>query len=302
MLESDDTRYAPELDEISAPNWARRRLGRLGYQRALEPLLLAHYGEYADQTPAALLRARMRQGRDTVRGFLLGGFHGIGERLAQSIRAAGGELELGLGVERVEWEAGRAGVEVAGQVREFDAVISTLSLPAFAKIAAAPLLRDLPSAVGPYQGLLCVAVACRRSPTSLHRTWIADPGAPFLSVEQLPALEASGMEAVLYLKRYCPEHSASFRENDARIVDRALELLASLYPSFTRGDVIQTCVTRRPQLEPFWSLGASRRLPPVRLPGMQVYLCTGAQAYPRRLGADSSVILARETAQRVQQS
>jgi protoporphyrinogen oxidase len=297
-------RYALHLDDVPATEWARRHLGPRAFESSLAPLLQAQYGEYSDETPAYLLRSRIRQGAGRIRGSIRGGFQALGQRLAESITGAGGKLLLGCRADRVDWESGRALLEVDGRVQDFDAVVSTLTLPGFAKIAGDGLLRHLPFAGLPYQGLICVAVVCRRRFTPYHQTWIADRSSPFWSVEHplAPGSETSPGCEVAYLKCSAPEHSERFRASDGSMIDQALDTLASLYPAFERSDVVAACVTRRPEVEPFWTLGARRRRPPVTLPATRVFLCTGAQAYPRRLGADSCVILARETAQRVLQS
>ncbi len=302
-LAAERPRYAMHLDQVPAPRWVRDHLGASGYERVIGPLLRARYGEYAEETPAYLLRARMQQDRATKRGMLRGGFGLLGARLARSIESAGGRVLLGQPAQRVDCERGGATVEVGGVASDFDAVVSTLSLPAFAKVAADGLLRHLPFAGMPHQGLVCVAVVSRRRVTPIYETFIADDGAPFWSVQNTGIFEETPEAGeVMYLKRSCPEHSESYRTSDETLTRQALDTLEALYPSFSRGDVLDTQVTRRPEVEPFWTLGARKRRPPYCLDETRVFLCTGAHAYPRRPGADSSVILARETAQRVLQS
>ena len=48
--------------------------------------------------------------------------------------------------------------------------------------------------------------------------------------------------------------------------------------------------------EPITLVGSLRRAIPTRIPNTRVFLCTSAQAYPRRIGWDTEVTLARETA------
>jgi hypothetical protein len=47
--------------------------------------------------------------------------------------------------------------------------------------------------------------------------------------------------------------------------------------------------------EPITLFGDLRRTIPSRIANTRVFLCTAAQAYPRRVGWDTEVTLARET-------
>jgi protoporphyrinogen oxidase len=301
-LSAATPRYAMHLDEVPAGEWVRRFLGVSGYDRLAAPLLRSLYGEYADETPAYLIHARIQRDRP-VRGCLRGGYRALWAGLAGSIERAGGRVLLGHPARQVEDEGGGVSVCTDRGEHRFDHLVSSLSLPALAKIAAGGLRRQLPFTGALYQGLVCVAVVCRRRLAPFYQTWIADDGAPFWSIEHQGVFgeEPDGEGEVVYLRRSCPEHSERYRTADKELALQALDTLAKHYPSFSRSDVVDIQVTRRPEVEPRWTLGARKRPPPFWLHGRRVFLCTSAHAYPRRPGADSSVILARETAQRVLQ-
>jgi len=300
-------RYGVALDPVPASDWLRRLYGPRFFERLWEPLLIAKYGEYADLVPASLawrlLSQHVGQQR-AVRGYLRGGYAGLGRRLADSIEARGGQVRLKTPVAQVEAASNQIQLElVDGSQQTFDAVVSTLTLPDLAKIAGPELLARLPNSNLAYHGLVS-AVVMTRAPLGAghYATFCLDRSMPFShaadAASVVPA-DCLGGYRPIYLWRRCAAHTRQYQAPDADVERDAIETLRTVYPTFDTSRVEAVRVFRASHVEPLWFVGAGDERPPVRIGTSRAYLCTVAQAYPRDPGSDTSVMLARETVQKL---
>jgi protoporphyrinogen oxidase len=75
-----------------------------------------------------------------------------------------------------------------------------------------------------------------------------------------------------------------------------------LFPDVTGEDILSTHVFRAPYVEPIWTPGYSRRVPPFELVPGRVYLATTAQVYPNVTSWNTSIRLATGVANRIVKS
>ena len=295
-------RYGPRLDRISASQWVARLSGARVRDRLLRPVLEARYGDSADEVPAQTLWTQMRRARwgdRAVRGYVRGGYHWLGRRLRQSIEERGGEVLLHTNATGLDWEDGRAIVSFGETARpaSFEALISTVPPHSLAKLARGSLMRDLPFEV-PYQGVVNAVVVSRAPLREFCTTTVLDEGHPFHTLAEathvVPFAQTGGRH-LLYLTRYCAPETPQYLLPDDLVVKQAREMLARLYPDLDPGMIEHVEVSRAPDVEPLWTVGASGRRPPIRLPNSRVYLSTSAHAYPRATCWDTAVMVARGT-------
>jgi protoporphyrinogen oxidase len=238
-------------------------------------------------------------GRREVFGYLRGGIGWLGERLRRSIEARGGEVRLHASVTGVEIGGTQCSVEVDGATRTCDAVVSTLPPGDLAKLAGARLSSELPSLDVPYQGQVNALVILRRRLGDYYQTAFLDRDLPFQRAVEathvVPAESLNGRHLV-YLRNECGPHTDAFKLPDDVVRKQAIESLPRWFASFDPADVEAIHVSRNEAAEPITLYGKLRRELPNRIPNTKVFLCTSAQAYPRRVGWDTDVTLARETA------
>ncbi|MEX2208721.1 MAG: FAD-dependent oxidoreductase [Myxococcota bacterium] len=295
-------RYALHLDSIPASDWLPRVFGRPVYEAWWRPLLESRFGEYVDEVPAYWAWRQLnayQTGRREVFGYLRGGAAWLAERLRRSIETRGGEVRLHARVTAVETGGAHASVELDGQEERFDDVICTLAPGDLAKLARARLAHDLPNLDVPYQGRVTALLVSRRKLGDYYQTALVGNDLMFQQVIEATNVvsnESYDGRHLIYVRGDCGPHTDTFKLPDDVVKKQALETIARWFPSFDASALEAVHVSRDSHAEPITLLGQLKRRLPTRIGDSRVLLCSSAQAYPRRVGWDADVTLARETA------
>jgi protoporphyrinogen oxidase len=295
-------RYALHLDSVPASEWLPRVFGRPVYEAWWRPLLESRFGEYVDEVPAYWAWRQLnayQTGRREVFGYLRGGAAWLAERLRRSIETRGGEVRLHARVTAVETGGAHASVELDGQEERFDDVISTLAPGDLAKLARARLAHDLPNLDVPYQGRLTALLVSRRKLGDYYQTALVGNRLMFQQVIEatnVVSSESYDGRHLIYVRGDCGPHTDTFKLPDDVVRKQALDTIARWFPSFDTSAIEAVHVSRDSYAEPITLLGQLKRRLPTRIGDTRVLLCSSAQAYPRRVGWDADVTLARETA------
>jgi protoporphyrinogen oxidase len=296
-------RYGLDLDEVPAWDWLQRLFGPRFFEQIWAPLLRAHFGEHAAKAPAywawRMLNQHMR-GRREIRGYIRGGLSWVTEQLHASIEARGGEVRLLSEVTGLIPEERGVGIEVDGNQRRFDAVISTLPLAMLRKIARGDLLQQISAPTPDYQGVRSTVVVLRSRLERFFTTTVVDDSLPFHSIVEtthvVPPSCTGGRHLVYLLNRSEAENPGI---GDDVVRKEAIEGLRTIYPDFDPLDVEDVYVFRAPHAAPICTVGSMNATPPARIGPSRLYLCTSDQAYPRMPGWDTSIALSRETAAKI---
>jgi protoporphyrinogen oxidase len=292
---------ALDLDDVYARDWLRRVFGPRVFARIWEPLLRAKFGERLDTVPAYWVwntLNREKNGNQEVKGYLRGGYQGLALALHDAIVAGGGEVRLESPVSAIESNGMQISMEIAGREERFDAAISTLPLPLFARVARGALARAVPMPDLEYQGVVNAVVVSRKPLDRFYWTIVVDPAFPFQGVVETTHVIPSawvGNRHLIYTMNYCEPGSEPYTRSDELVKRQALDGLAAIYPQFRSADVEDVYVFRAPYVEPVWSVGYLKKRPAPRVGDTRVYISTTAQAYPRVTAWNTSVGLARET-------
>ncbi|MFI5314860.1 MAG: FAD-dependent oxidoreductase [Myxococcota bacterium] len=295
-------RYALHLHGVPAADWLPRVFGRRVYETWWRPFLEVRFGDYAEEVPAYWVWRQLnvyQTGRREVFGYLRGGIGWLGERLRRSIEARGGEVRLHAQITAVETGGSQCSVEVDGSERRVDAVVSTLPPGELAKLAGGRLSRELPNLDVPYQGRVTALVILQRRLGEYYQTAFIDRAVPFqrtIEATHVVPAESLGGRHLLYVRNECGPHTDAFKLPDDVVRKQVLESLGKWFPTFDLRDVEAVHVSHNDAAEPITLVGSLRQAIPTRIPNTRVFLCTSAQAYPRRVGWDTDVTLARETA------
>ncbi len=295
-------RYALHLDSVPASDWLPRVFGRPVYEAWWRPLLESRFGEYVDEVPAYWAWRQLnayQTGRREVFGYLRGGAPWLAERLRRSVETRGGEVRLHARVTAVETGGTHATVELDGQEERFDDVISTLAPGDLAKLARARLAHELPNLDVPYQGRVTALLVSRRKLGDYYQTALVGNALMFQNVIEATKVvsnESFDGRHLIYVRGDCGPHTDTFKLPDDVVKKAALETIARWFPSFDTSAIEAVHVSRDSHAEPITLLGQLSRRLPTRIGDSRVLLCTSAQAYPRRVGWDADVTLARETA------
>ncbi|HTR96452.1 MAG TPA: FAD-dependent oxidoreductase [Candidatus Acidoferrales bacterium] len=279
---------APRLDAITAEKWVRSQVGDRCFEILWKPLLSAKIGDHYPALPALWLSSRMNREKSTGperKGHLTGGYRSLIDAFAAGLARRGVSVRLNARVAEIGSEPRGMSVALeAGGRESCDFVVCTLPLVQFQRLTRG---LSLPAAVAElaldYQGVISALFFTSR-PLS-HYYWMpwVDSGATAqgaVEMSNLVPLERSHGLHVNYLVNYTHREGELFRTPDDALLARYRADLAALFPDAAAA-VQETRLFRAPFVEPIWTTGYARRVPPTSvLPG-RLYLACTAQVYPR---------------------
>ena len=102
---------------------------------------------------------------------------------------------------------------------------------------------------------------------------------------------------LVYLPYYVPEDDSLFHQTDDQIQEASLAGLESMYPGFSRDDVVAFRVSRVRRVMPIPTLGYSEKLPSVQTSVPSVYVVNSAQIVNGTLNVNETVRLGEHAAQ-----
>ena len=289
------------FERTTALRWIRTYMGPRVSRLLWEPLLRSKFHDFYDRVSMAWFWSRVfcRTGQ---LGYVRGGFQLVYERLAELIRARGGEVRLGQEVRSIATRPdGSIEVETEAGVERFDQVLSTLPTRLFARLA-----QDLPQSWmaqhdwGDWLGAHCVILALdRQLLRDVYWLNVNDPGYPFLALVDhanfMPDRDYGGLHPV-YLGNYLPMSSPRFAQTDAEILAEFLPHLRKVNPEFDESWVKQSWVFKAPYAQPVVTLDYPSHIPGHETPLPGVFMANMFQVYPQDRGQNYSVKMANEVA------
>jgi protoporphyrinogen oxidase len=196
---------------------------------------------------------------------------------------------------------GISGMIVNGEPRYFDAVLSTVPLPAFLRLIPDSLedeywqrLRNIESI-----GVMCVFLRTKKSLTPYFWTNINDPGielAGIIEYTNLNPLPHLGGDSIIYLPQYLPSTSSKFSKPNEEIISEYLSYLKLLNPQFSEDDVKMALVFREKYAQPICEVGFTRDIPDMRTPLRGLYLTDSSQLHPDDRTISNSLGLGKSAA------
>lgn len=308
------------LDDMTVAVWLRRLSGRRAFEKLWRPLLEAKFGDAYDSIPAIWYWAsfnREKGTREEVKGYLRGGYGALASAVIDSARSSGADLRTGVTVERVILHDGRNGssrpdgaveLRLGGESVFFDKAVFCTPFAAVPRLADAatlgPHLDGLPVDLD-HQGVINVLLMLRHSLTPHYWLPVVECGVPFRGIVEttqvLDERDAAGRHLV-YLLNYVHRDTEEFARSDDEIIASYVDGLLSMFPNLDERDILSKHVFRTPYVEPIWTTGYSRRMPPSELVPGRIFLATTAQVYPKVTSWNSSIGLANQVSETVLES
>ena len=291
------------LDAIRCREYFQGRGNLPGYRALWEPLLKQKFADAFDDIPVSFLWGRLRpragsrrKGQESL-GYLQGGFQRLFMRMAEAIRARGGEVHTGRLVRAIR-PADRPVVVCGRSAAAFDRVVWTADLKRLCRTVEQPpaelaaVARQIE-----YMAVTQLILVARRRQTDYYWLNNLDPTITFGGLiehtNMIPA-EHYGGDHILYLVNYHRPGDPRFAGKTAEcLLDFHAPSLARMIPGFCRQDIQRLYVIRNDASSPLYDLGYGRRRPPHHgwLPGVDV--CGMAQVYPEDRNMSHAVDLAR---------
>jgi len=296
------------LDEVTVEDWLQRLSGRRAFDRLWRPLLEAKFGDAYRTIPALWYWASFNREKGTkkeVKGYLSGGYRAMALALIERARAAGAVMYTESHVERVALADAGVVLQVDGEVHEFDRVVFCTPFAVVPRLADTETLgrhlERLPLDLD-HQGVVNVLVMLRRELTPYYWLPTVDCDVPFRGIVETTRVlrdDDAGNCHLVYLLNYVHRDTDEFARTDEDLTASYVAGLLDLFPDLTMEDVLSTHIFRTPHVEPIWTPGYSKRVPPLELVPGRVYLATTAQVYPNVTSWNSSIGLATGVANRI---
>lgn len=290
------------FENVTASSWLRKYMGKRAYEVIWEPLLKGKFQENYDQITMTWFWARIFS-RTNKLGYLKGGFFLLYQALAEKIKAKGGQLVLGEGVEEIREVKRKIQIRTAKKTYEFDKVLVTLPTNIFFRLT--PQLDYEFRAKykwDEYFGAQTLVLALKKKLTDYYWINISDPDFPFLVFVEhtnlMPPSDYAGNHLV-YLGNYLNIHDPRFKMTDKETFTSYLPYLQSLNPSFDESWVKGYQLFRTPHAQPIVKVGYRDHIPPAVTGIPNLYLANMAQVYPWDRGQNYSIKLATQMANQI---
>ncbi|MHB1223006.1 MAG: NAD(P)/FAD-dependent oxidoreductase [Gemmatimonadaceae bacterium] len=290
------------LEDLTAEEWLVGLGGRAVYDVVWQPLLDGKFGPYAGEVSAVWFWNKLKlRGGSRGRGgaerlaYYRGGFAALADRLADGIRAAGGEVRTSQPVHELLVDDGRVvGVEAGGESIRADAVIATPALPIVADLVApyAPPGYEAGLRRIQYLANVCVVLELDRSLSDSYWLNVNDPRFPFVGVIEHTNFEPAatyGGRHIVYLSKYLPPESELYLMTDDALLDFCVPHLQRMFPRFERGWVQRHHVWRARYAQPVVVPRYGALIPSAVTPLPGLFLCTMAQIYPEDRGTNYAI-------------
>jgi len=232
-----------------------------------------------------------------------GGFESLIRRLAEKIRAFGGEIHTGAEVAGLVTGNGAVkGVKMAGgEIFPADAVLLCLPLPGAAKLMAGHAPQDYLAKLSSikYLANVCLVLVMDRKLSDFYWLNVADPDFPYVGIIEHTNMEPPstyGGKHIVYLSKYLPETEALFTMDPEQVYQHSLPHLKRLFPEFSESMITGYQVFRSRFSQPVVVRNYSRLIPDAATPVKNLILATMAQIYPEDRGSSYAVREGRKAA------
>jgi protoporphyrinogen oxidase len=299
-----------KLEKIPVTDWLKRWSGQRTFRKIWLPLLRAKLGEnyrkasasFIWSTIARLYAARRTGLKKEMFGYLLGGYARMLERFSQVLAEEGVEMRLNSIARRISNRLdGRVKIEFCdGYEDTFDHVIVTTAAPIAAQICAGLSADELERLKGiEYQGIICASLLLKKPLSPYYVTNITDDWVPFTGVIEMTTLvdpKHLGGKTLVYLPKYVVPHDPAFNLTDAELEETFVKALETMYPAFSREDVLSFRVSRVKYVLAISTLNYSEKLPPMHMSMPGVHIINSAHILNGTLNVNETIQLAENAA------
>jgi len=269
-------------------------IGKEGYRKIWERLLLAKFGVYAGRVNMAWFWTRVAK-RTKNLGYFDGGFVELLLAMARYIEKNGGRVLMGKEVSGIKTKGDK--VEVNGEL--FDKVIVTVPAPRVAEVA--PDSKVLWPKIDYLWGQTLV-LELDRGLIGGYWMNILEKDWPFLvAVEHTNMIDKKnyGDKVVVYLGNYLQEGDKRLGLNKDELTELFLPYLQKINKNFDKKNIIRSWSFRSPFAQPVFPVNYSRQVPGFATAQKGVYVANMSMVYPHDRGTNYAVKMGTEVAELV---
>jgi protoporphyrinogen oxidase len=297
-------------DAISSTEWLLRWIGHDAYDVLWRSLFHYKFYELQDSLSAAWLGTRIKRvalSRKSLfeeeLGYLEGGSDRLLEAVARRLVELGARIELQTGVDEVTVAQGDRGprvqgVRVAGEVRTFDRVVSTIPLPYLTQLLPGlPADERVKVAAIKNVGVVCVLLKLKRPFTRNFWMNINDPRIEIPGLIEYTNLNPLDGSAIVYAPYYMPQTHQKYRRDFAAFIDETLAYMKLIRPDFSpESEVIASTASRYQFAQTVCSPGFYDALPPMASKVHGLFMADTSHYYPEDRSISESMRIGAQLA------
>lgn len=296
-------RDGTRLEGTTAHRWLQRALGKRAYRELWEPMLRGKFKDRFDRVNMAWFWARI-VARTPQLGYFEGGFQVFVDRLADAVRARGGEIHLARPVAQIApVERGWALIFADGRGETFDRVLTTTSPQGLLKLVVG-LPEMVRQDVARFQstGAVVLILALKHSILTDGTYWLNLPEGEFPCLSMVEHTNYQdrahyGGDVVVYLGDYLPTDAPHMRMTADELYACYRPALVKVRPEFEDGWVRAKWAFQEAYAQPVPEVGHSQRVPRAELPVLpNLYWACLHHVYPWDRGTNFAVELGQRVA------
>jgi len=301
------------LEEIKVTDWLVSHSGRRTFEKIWLPLLKSKLGDNYNLANAAFIWATIdrmyaarRSGiKQEMFGYADGGYAQVLDRFESRLDDLGINSFCDTDVYKIKNNGTR--VELTTQTDndlQFDNVI--LTIPTSQIQALCPKLTESENerlSNVKYGRVICLALIVKNSLAEYYITNITDDWVPFTAVIEMTSLVDNGNfdgNRLIYLPLYLDQEDMFWNKNDEDVEYDFLKALESMYPSFTRKDVLFSKISRASHVLPITTLNyTAEALPPTETSLENIFVVNSAQIANGTMNVNEIIGLANRKAKEI---
>jgi protoporphyrinogen oxidase len=293
------------VEPLTAPEWIENWVGKKTYKMLWHRLLYLKFYQYTDEISASWIGTRIKRiglSRKSILeeklGYLKGGTQTLVAELVNAIEKAGSEIICNSRVEHVsETDGSVTSVKTKEKAYKSSRVISTMPTPFVSDVI--PSLPEKAKAkydAIPNIGVCCLLFKLKKPVTQNFWLNVIDDEHNIPGIIEFSNLRPTGEDHVVYVPYYMPHGQERWGWKDKELIDEAFNLIRSVNPDISDGDVLSTQVNRLRYAQPICRPGFLDTLPDIQtdISGLQV--ADTCFYYPEDRGISESIKLGRSMA------
>jgi len=282
------------IDRYSVEEFIVPWCGQSVYQKIWRPMLLNKFGQHGDQTSAVWLWHKFRYGavvkatkRDSNKmSYYEGGFARLIKNVRKTLQERNVEIHLNTDVQMIKHDpvTQKFHVELGGKIKEFDAVLTTVS-PEIVNEICDPSALVTPLKEVPYSANICLILRLRHSLTDAYWTSVVDSDFPFVGIiEHSNLVFDETDDRIVYLSRYIDRDDPDYTLDDNAYLAYCLPFVQRMFPDFKPDWIRAHSIWRTDYGQPINVKNYTQLIPPTRIAGSKLFVRNMAQIYPEFRG------------------
>jgi protoporphyrinogen oxidase len=278
------------LQDVTARDWLTQHAGAKVYQTVWEPLLKGKFGADADEISMAWMWAKIHlRGNSKQLGYFKGSMQIFLDALAEGLN-----IECNRDVIYLSTDARGLLAETTLGHTCFDAVISTVPLPVFDKIAGHLLKAQERQRIGQirYIAVSCLVMELETSFTPYYWTNVGDSSIPFGGIiEQTNMISVSEYNGrhIVYVSHYLREDSEYYHMEKEELLVAYLPYLKQINPAFSPEQIKNVYRFRDRYAQPVIPADYNRIRPDMTTSVQGLFVTSAAHIYPEDRGVNYAI-------------